>query len=146
MEYVIFDIDGTLALRDEGPDGRSPFDWDRVGEDLPNVPVVKLAHAMYSQNYRLAFMTGRMEQCRDATQKWLEFYLPFLNDYEMFPSWPLVMRPDGDYTEDDILKKQMFLDRFSTDRIAFVVDDRDRVVKMWRSLGLTCLQVAEGEF
>ena len=31
--------------------------------------------------------------------------------------------------------------------VAGVLDDRDQVVKMWRNeLGLTCLQVAEGNF
>ena len=30
--------------------------------------------------------------------------------------------------------------------IFLVVDDRDRVVKLWRSLGLTTFQVAEGNF
>jgi hypothetical protein len=28
----------------------------------------------------------------------------------------------------------------------YAVDDRQRVVDMWRSNGLTCLQVAEGNF
>jgi hypothetical protein len=27
-----------------------------------------------------------------------------------------------------------------------VLDDRDQVVTMWRGLGLTCLQVAPGDF
>ena len=27
-----------------------------------------------------------------------------------------------------------------------VLDDRNQVVKMWRENGLTCLQVAEGDF
>ena len=31
-------------------------------------------------------------------------------------------------------------------RVRFVLDDRNSVVAMWRSLGLTCLQVAEGDF
>ena len=31
--------------------------------------------------------------------------------------------------------------------ILFVMDDRDQVVSMWRNeLGLTCFQVAEGDF
>ena len=34
----------------------------------------------------------------------------------------------------------------SPDEILFVLDDRSQVVKMWRELGLTCLQVADGNF
>ena len=30
--------------------------------------------------------------------------------------------------------------------IDYVLDDRNQVVEMWRSIGLTCLQVAEGNF
>ena len=29
---------------------------------------------------------------------------------------------------------------------SIVLDDRKQVVDMWRSLGLTCLQVADGDF
>lgn len=32
------------------------------------------------------------------------------------------------------------------ERIAMVFDDRDKVVAMWRRQGLTCLQVAPGDF
>jgi hypothetical protein len=28
----------------------------------------------------------------------------------------------------------------------FVLDDRNSVVKMWREIGLTCLQVEEGNY
>ena len=31
-------------------------------------------------------------------------------------------------------------------RPLFAVEDRNSVVKMWRDLGLTCMQVAEGNF
>lgn len=31
-------------------------------------------------------------------------------------------------------------------RVEIVFDDRNSVVKMWRLLGLTCFQVAEGDF
>lgn len=39
-------------------------------------------------------------------------------------------------------------DRHARDeyRVLVVLDDRKQVVDMWRSLGLTCLQVAEGNF
>lgn len=46
------------------------------------------------------------------------------------------------------VKKELF-DRYVRDKynIRFVLDDRDRVVKMWRNeIGLKVLQVAEGAF
>ena len=51
------------------------------------------------------------------------------------------------YMPDEKLKKAM-LDEFMEDinDVYLVVDDRDKVVKMWRSLGLNTWQVAEGNF
>ena len=51
------------------------------------------------------------------------------------------------YMPDEKLKKAM-LDEFVEDikDVFLVVDDRDKVVKMWRSLGLNTWQVAEEIF
>jgi hypothetical protein len=47
---------------------------------------------------------------------------------------------------DEILKKHM-LDLFvDIDDVFLVVDDRNKVVDMWRALGLTVFQVANGDF
>ena len=35
---------------------------------------------------------------------------------------------------------------FDIGNVLGVFEDRDRVVKMWRDLGITCFQVAEGDF
>jgi hypothetical protein len=57
------------------------------------------------------------------------------------------MRPAGDMRKDAIVKRELF-DRHVRDRydVTCILDDRSQVVDMWRSLGLTCLQVAPGEF
>ena len=60
----------------------------------------------------------------------------------------LTMRHEGDYTADDLLKKQ-WIDRMLIDdrmRLVAAFDDRARVVKMWRDSGVACFQVADGEF
>ncbi len=51
------------------------------------------------------------------------------------------------FMPDDQLKK-LWLDQLfpNTDDVLCVFDDRDKVVKMWRENGLSCLQVAEGNF
>ena len=58
------------------------------------------------------------------------------------------MRAAGDYTADDVLKKQWFDGMLVDDRRRLVAtfEDRDRVVAMWRAEGVTCFQVAPGEF
>ena len=50
------------------------------------------------------------------------------------------------FMPDDILKKKM-LDTFvDINDVFLVVDDRNKVVDMWRSLGLNTFQVAPGDF
>jgi FMN phosphatase YigB (HAD superfamily) len=47
---------------------------------------------------------------------------------------------------DVILKKDMLDKHADIDDVFLVVDDRNKVVDMWRSLGLTVFQVADGDF
>jgi hypothetical protein len=58
------------------------------------------------------------------------------------------MRPHKtmSFIPDEVLKKDMLDKHLDINNIFMVVDDRQKVVDMWRSLGLTCLQVAEGNF
>jgi len=65
----------------------------------------------------------------------------------------LKMRPTGKdfkFMPDDDLKKKWFNDLFPTqdhvDDVVCVFDDRQKVVDMWRDMGLTCMQVAPGNF
>ena len=65
-------------------------------------------------------------------------------------SWPIARNnpatPDMRFMPDEILKKKM-LDTFvDINDVFLVVDDRDKVVKMWRDLGLNTFQVAPGDF
>ena len=63
------------------------------------------------------------------------------------------MRPTENkwkFMPDDKLKKVWLDEVFPGDSkkldIECVFDDRDKVVKMWREEGLTCMQVAPGNF
>jgi hypothetical protein len=57
------------------------------------------------------------------------------------------MRPRGDSRRDSIVKQEIFSDHIRHRwRITGVFDDRQHVVRMWRSLGLTVFQVAEGDY
>jgi hypothetical protein len=59
----------------------------------------------------------------------------------------LLMRREKDHRDDTIVKKEMYEDVVEgIHEVLFVLDDRDKVVKMWRGLGLKCFQVAEGNF
>jgi hypothetical protein len=133
----LVDIDGTLALRGE----RSPYDWDRVGEDLPNVPVVVVVQALFQAGHRIAYLSGRKECCRRQTEIWLSVHVGHWERTE-----GLWMRADHDNRPDVRVKREIYRRHFAHLDITGVIDDRKPVVAMWRSLGLTVLQVAEGDF
>lgn len=133
---VLVDLDGTVCLRGE----RSPYDLTRVGEDAPNLTVLGTVRMYARTSHRVIFLSGRHEKCRPDTEKWLARYWGRPYDH-------LLMRPDGDVRSDDVVKREMF-DRHVRNRyrVRVVLDDRDRVVGMWRRLGLTVYQVAPGDF
>jgi predicted kinase len=133
---VIVDIDGTVALHN----GRDPYDYGRVYEDLPNWPVVRMVRAAMEDGYRLVFVSGRPDSCRVETRLWLNRWLP-CSDESLF------MRRADDSRNDAIVKLEIFNDHLRNQfNIMGVFDDRQRVVDMWRSLGLTVFQVAPGAF
>ena len=150
-DTVIFDLDGTLALIDARralsakSNGKINwgifFDPSNITLDSPNDPVITMAKLLKSAGYRIVIFSGRSNATQDATQTWLAQYGV---EYDQ-----LVMRPATDYTPDNDLK-QTWLNRHfpgdQKDRILCVYDDRDQVVKMWRDNGLTCMQVAPGNF
>lgn len=57
------------------------------------------------------------------------------------------MRKPGDFRQDCEIKEEALkeLQTYCSD-IAFVVDDQQHVVDMWRSKGITCLKYAPGYF
>ena len=135
--YIV-DIDGTVALMN----GRSPYDYSRVSEDIPNAPVVALVLALARSGAQILFVSGRDAACRTDTVGWLLRYFP-----TEYINWGLFMRAEGD-TRDDAVVKAEILERDIAPRfhVLGVLDDRNRVVRMWRRKGLLCLQVAPGAF
>lgn len=141
-DCIIVDLDGTLAIRQPGPDGtiRGSYDWDRVGEDRPNWVVIDYLYRLIDEGeFNIVFMSGRDEICREETMAWL--------DVHSLASWPLHMRGIGDRRKDSIVKRELFslyvADKYNP---ILVLDDRQQVVDMWREMGLTVWQVAEGDF
>ena len=143
-DCIICDLDGTLCLHDS----RSPYDLTRVKEDLPNLPLVKLLMIVNRLPYKIIFVSGRegTEQCMKDTYNWLNKY--YRNQGEHCLHWELLMREENDYRADDIIKEEIYHKYIEPYyNVIAVLDDRDRVVQMWRhKLGLLTLQVYEGDF
>ena len=134
-KVAIVDLDGTLAIRD----GRGPYEYTTVSLDKPNDPVVLVTQAIHSFGVQVIAVTGREDICRRDSEEWLSKHLGF--------SPTLFMRHSGDYRPDYEIKEEIFhREIFGKFEVLFVLDDRQQTVDMWRRLGLTTLQVAEGNF
>jgi predicted kinase len=143
---ILVDLDGTAALMGD----RGPYDWHRVGHDSVNGPVREAVLAMLARGHEVIFMSGRDEVCRPETLKWLREHFPetaTLAAPDGMDAPELFMRPAGDQRKDAIVKAELFDAHIRGQyRIVAVFDDRDQVVRMWRAMGLTVFQVAEGNF
>lgn len=133
---IICDLDGTLAL---SGGRRGPYDHAKCGDDDVNLPILRLLGYYHYMEYAVVYMSGREEKFREPTER-------FLRKHEC-PQGPLYMRKTGDFRKDWVVKLELFEQHVRSQyNVEFCLDDRDQVVKMWRKLGLTCFQVAEGSF
>ncbi|MGW0845494.1 phosphatase domain-containing protein [Streptomyces sp. NPDC002787] len=133
---VMCDIDGTLALRGD----RGAYDFTRCEEDLLNVSVRGALRSFRSADGDVVvLLSGRGEEHRGRTESWLRAH--------EVPYDELWMRAVGDHRRDDVVKAELF-DRHVRHRFAVRVslDDRDRVVAVWRRMGLPTWQVNYGNF
>jgi hypothetical protein len=107
-------------------------------------------HGKYGR-YEIIFCSGRPERTRADTEEWLADNR-FRRDIGRapYPNYTyyngLYMRKDGDYRRDDIVKQEILDAHINKDSVLFVLDDRQSVVDMWRRNGVTCFQVAKGDF
>ena len=149
----IFDLDGTLALiehRKHWLDSGRKDKWTRFFDDCdrdePNHPVIRTMDALRATGADVWIFSGRSEEVRRKTVSWLQQHTSF--ETADLEGSLLTMRPRRDFTPDEMLKRAWYERLAAEDqhRLVAVFDDRDKVVAMWRSLGITCFQVAEGEF
>lgn len=150
----IFDIDGTIAridhrrhMVDEANEDDEKWRkfYAACDKDIPNVPVINTMEKLRSAGADIWFFSGRSDEVRDKTIAWLADNTSFTpSDLDEV----LMMRREGDFTADDVLKRQWFDEMLIEDqkRLIAVFDDRDRVVAMWRSVDVACFQVAPGDF
>lgn len=135
-DAIICDIDGTLALNVT----RGPYDTSKYHEDALNEPVARMLKGWHDhEGCFLIIMSGREDKFMDVTSQWLKKH--------GFEFDAIFMRPTGDRRSDSIVKRELFEKHVEGKyNVLAVIDDRDRVVKVWRELGLPCFQVADGNF
>ena len=142
-EIVIFDIDGTLADVSERIHhvSKKPKNWNAffagMAQDKAIHSMVRLCNLLYDSGIQIMLCSGRSEEHRQQTVEWLAQQGVNYHD--------LLLRKEKDRRSDTEVKREL-LAALDKSKILFVVEDRSRVVEMWRSEGLVCLQCAPGEF
>lgn len=143
-KVIVCDIDGTVAnlVHRRQYVASKPKNWkafnagmaqDTVYEDIQWM-VTSLS--MYSD---LVFCSGRGEEQREVTEKWLAD--------NKFTYEGLYMRAKGDYRQDSIVKVELLEQIREKHGEPFLwIDDRQQVVDAIRAEGVRVIQVAPGDF
>jgi len=133
---LICDIDGTLNILKD----RSPYDIEKSLGDGLNKHTKHVLETYSTHAVEIALVTGRSDKFKKVTVDWLTTH--------NVPYKSLYMRVDGDERPDDVVKKEIFEAHFKDQfNILFVLEDRDRVVSMYRDeLNLPVFQVKYGNY
>lgn len=166
-KFVVVDMDGTLADCEwrrhyvrpahkldctfagvqlpTGPKGecrqcgvRLKKDWPsffrECVNDPPVQPIVDLVTYLANKYYILVVSGRPMDLCGIKTEDWLYKH--------HVPCTHLFMRDNGDSRDDTLVKKEI-AELLPMEEIAYVIDDRPKVLRMWRELGFTTLAVGD---
>lgn len=147
-KVILCDIDGTLANPEHrlGLIKTKPKNWraffDASILDPAYEDIVWLVKTLHSAGNTILIVTARSEDEREKTTTWLNDVAGLEGIYEK-----MYMRESGDYRDDSIVKAEILVKIYDDGYTPYMVfDDRDNVVKMWRNIGIRCLQVKPGDF
>ncbi|MBT7611376.1 MAG: hypothetical protein HN576_16570 [Bacteriovoracaceae bacterium] len=145
QKAIIVDLDGTLCNVDHRVHHvqKKEKDWKLFNEGMAHDGIYlwcfELILSMKNSGYEIIFLTGRDNSYRDQTCTWLE--------KNKIQYDTLHMREVTDHREDHIIKNEIYKRVIEPQKnVLFVLDDRLSVVKMWREIGLICLQCDWGDF
>lgn len=138
--FVVFDLDGTLALtehrahhlRGDTKDWRAFY--AACDKDEPCEPIIAVLRAMAGYGHRVEIWSGRSDEVYEKTRKWLI-------DHGI--SVKVMTRSASDHRPDTVLKAEWMRDRGRPD---LVFEDRASMVAMYRAEGIVCCQAAPGDF
>lgn len=135
---IIIDLDGTFAINTTD---RGHYDDHRYDEDSPNLFLKNMIRMMSQIGYIPLFLSGREATPvgREKTESWLEEHVPSnLIIYKLF------MREHKDHRPDEIVKEEIYWREIDGRyNVEAVFDDRPKVARMWRSIGLSVYQCGD---
>lgn len=142
-DATLWDLDGTICDIQHRRHyvQNTPKNWKKffagIRDDKVNKAVASIYHA--NKNTKI-LVSGRGEEYRRETELWLE-------ENGFIDYYILLMRNKGDHRDDTIVKREIH-DKYIKPyfNVQWIVDDRKRVVDMWRSLGYTVFHCDEGDF
>lgn len=132
-------------------------DWKRFNEemvnDVPNSWCTQLIWSLIDYDIEVLYVSGREEKFRRITSiqisEWIDKSISPYEQSQITPFYDdiLFMRPTGDYRPDTEIKREIY-EKHIKDKyeVLFCLDDRPSVCRLWRELGLICLQVDDKEF
>lgn len=141
-DIIICDLDGTLANEDHRaglyrtgiPEKIAEY-YELCSLDTPNYEICNLVRKL-SNFYEIWIMSYRLEKVAEKTEMWLS--------KNMVPYDRLFLaKLDSNINSGELKLKWA---EPIKDRVAFILEDRQRIVDAWRAAGYTCLQVAPGNF
>ena len=121
---AVIDLDGVVAdvrHRLHHVSG-SRRDWDAFFDGISADPVLPEGRAVVDRlatDHEIAYLTGRPERTRDATEDWLARH--------GLPQGQVIMRPEGDRRPARLLKPRLLRSFAADRRVAVVVDDDGEV-------------------
>lgn len=134
-DAYLVDIDGTLAMKGD----RDIYDGSKAHLDTVIEDVARVVRGLHPGSC-LIYVSGRSDEHYGVTREWLD-----VNGFPVLDG--LYMRKAGDKRKDSIVKHELFNEHIRDHyNIRGVFDDRNQVVEMWREIGLTVFQVADGNF
>jgi predicted kinase len=144
-DIIICDIDGTIADLTHrlhyvwGETKDWPSFFDLVGQDKFRDDVWKeVINNAFDHDAEVIFVSGRSDITRSDTVDWIR-------EHTALETFKLLMRQSWDRRDDTVVKREMYDKYLSRMRVVRVYDDRPRVIRMWRELGLDVVDVGTGE-
>lgn len=145
--YVLFDLDGCLAnidLRLQKAKIGGKMNWDiffdprNIQLDKPRPALAELYRMLMQDRNTIVMFTGRSDVTKQATLDWFQ-------EHVIEPPHILQMRPDGNYKPDIVLKLEWLnklyeKEGITKEDILFAIDDRQKMVDLWREQGITSLR------
>lgn len=139
-KVVICDLDGTLCdithrlQYGSGPEKHWPTFFSLIHSDTLRQEVLDQINSL--SFHHLILVSARPEMYRKETEEWLE-----RNGIQY---GALIMREAHDKRDDAIVKKDIYEKYLKHLNIIKVFDDRPKVIRMWRELGLDVDDVGNG--